>query len=406
MTDSGQSLVEQFLASESRNSSPIAKDEAKPKPSKEAASREKQPDSKAKEQSSKHSDIKENEQIIEDEMDSDIEFDSDAGSLSLSDAPRKSKSTVGKNLFSNIEKDNRIVIPSDEEMSGSEPEKKKSSSKEKSEVDASAKDAVVLDTTMFQTNKKDLNAQQLHRKLQLQSNRNKQSTSRHSPTDYISLSSDDDSEIESTSIEKKDGKEDDGEENEKRVKRKLLRDDQLADDTKLAQKEESDRIKRLDRKNERLSQFVQSQRESQEEDSESHSQSQVPSQDDPNEVLLDHDTKKKEKIVVHREITKHLKPHQREGIKFMYDCCYGSADTLDKHPGSGCILAHCMGLGKTLQLITLLHTVISYPQLKTDKVLVICPKSTVMNWKDEIERWLSPIKNSRRLKLFHFPESW
>lgn len=406
MTDSGQSLVEQFLASESRNSSPIAKDEAKPKQSEETASREKHPDSKVKEQSSKPSDIKKNERIIDEEMDSDIEFDSDAGSLSLSDAPRKSKSTVGKNLFSNIEKDNRIVIPSDEEMSGSETEKKKSSSKEKSEVDSSAKDAVVLDTTMFQTNKKDLNAQQLHRKLQLQSTRNKQSTSRQSPTDYISLSSDDDSEIESTSIEKKDGKEDDDEEKEKRVKRKLLRDDQLADDTKLAQKEESDRIKRLDKKNERLSQFVQSQLESQEEESESHCQSQGSSQGDPNEVLLDHDTKKKEKIVVHREITKHLKPHQREGIKFMYDCCYGSADTLDKHPGSGCILAHCMGLGKTLQLITLLHTVISYPQLKTDKVLVICPKSTVMNWKDEIERWLSPIKNSRRLKLFHFPESW
>lgn len=41
---------------------------------------------------------------------------------------------------------------------------------------------------------------------------------------------------------------------------------------------------------------------------------------------------------------------QIAGVKFMYDCCYGSVDSIDKHPGSGCILAHCMGLGKTLQV--------------------------------------------------------
>lgn len=36
----------------------------------------------------------------------------------------------------------------------------------------------------------------------------------------------------------------------------------------------------------------------------------------------------------------------------MYDSCYGSVDSLEKFPGSGCILAHCMGLGKTLQVFT------------------------------------------------------
>lgn len=45
-----------------------------------------------------------------------------------------------------------------------------------------------------------------------------------------------------------------------------------------------------------------------------------------------------------------------------------------------------------VQLIALLHTAISYKELKTSKVLVLCPKSTVMNWADEIERWLGPLK--------------
>lgn len=327
----------------------------------------------------------------DEELDSDIELDgSDLSSPKSIETPRKSKSTVGKNIFSNIEKDKHILIHSDDEdMSGNES--KIRSNNEKPEADLSEKDEII-DTTMFKTTKKDFTPNQLSRIIQ--ANRNKPTTSRLTP-ECISVSSDDDFEIDTTTSKKKDVNEDDDEEKDKRGKRKLLRHDQLADDTKQAQREESDRIKRLDKKNVRLSQFIESQRFSQ-----SDSESLV----DPNEVLLDVDTKMDKKILVHPEITKHLKKHQVEGIKFMYDCCYGGVDNLEKFPGSGCILAHCMGLGKTLQLITLLHTVICFPQLKTDKVLVICPKSTVMNWKEEIERWLGSIKNTRKIKLFHFPE--
>lgn len=395
--DSGRSdvsLLGKFLASESRSSdgnSPV-ETKKKEKPVEKPTDPTKKLEQKTKESSQKKNDV-EDVQMDDDELDidSDIEFDvSESGSASLLEAPRKSKSTVGKNVFASIEKEKHILIPSDDEDISDSETKKKSSNK-KIEADSSEKDET-LDTTMFKSSKKDFTPNQLSRILQ--TNRTKQSTSRLTP-ECISVSSDDDFEIDTTTNEKKNGNDDDDEEKEKRGKRKLLRPDQLADDTKHAQKEESDRIKRLDKKNERLTQFVESHRVSQN-DSES--------QDDPNEVLLDIDSKKDKKIFVHPEITKHLKKHQVEGIKFMYDCCYGSVDNLDKFPGSGCILAHCMGLGKTLQLITLLHTVICYPQLKTDKVLVICPKSTVMNWKEEIERWLGSIKNNRRLKLFHFPE--
>lgn len=34
----------------------------------------------------------------------------------------------------------------------------------------------------------------------------------------------------------------------------------------------------------------------------------------------------------------------------MWDCCCESVKKIEKSSGSGCILAHCMGLGKTLQV--------------------------------------------------------
>ncbi|KAL7979899.1 hypothetical protein Chor_004368, partial [Crotalus horridus] len=36
-------------------------------------------------------------------------------------------------------------------------------------------------------------------------------------------------------------------------------------------------------------------------------------------------------------------------VQFMWDCCCESVRKTKKSSGSGCILAHCMGLGKTLQ---------------------------------------------------------
>lgn len=64
-----------------------------------------------------------------------------------------------------------------------------------------------------------------------------------------------------------------------------------------------------------------------------------------------------------------------------------------------------MGLGKTLQLITLIHTVIRYPQLCTKQILVICPKSTIFNWRDEFERWLGGITESKRLKAWYLQDN-
>ena len=54
-------------------------------------------------------------------------------------------------------------------------------------------------------------------------------------------------------------------------------------------------------------------------------------------------------IMCHR-----LRPHQREGVQFCFDCVAG----LKKFKGAGCILADDMGLGKTFQSITLIWTLL------------------------------------------------
>ncbi len=59
-------------------------------------------------------------------------------------------------------------------------------------------------------------------------------------------------------------------------------------------------------------------------------------------------------VVVDRMLTRWLRPHQREGVKFMFECVMGLRD----FEGTGCILADDMGLGKTLQGITLLWTLL------------------------------------------------
>lgn len=43
------------------------------------------------------------------------------------------------------------------------------------------------------------------------------------------------------------------------------------------------------------------------------------------------------------------------GVQFIWDSCCESVKTANSSLGSGCILAHCMGLGKTLQVNTDLH---------------------------------------------------
>ncbi|XP_068095683.1 DNA repair and recombination protein RAD54-like isoform X2 [Hyperolius riggenbachi] len=110
-------------------------------------------------------------------------------------------------------------------------------------------------------------------------------------------------------------------------------------------------------------------------------------------ILSAHDQLKadKEKVPVHVVVDpvlgKVLRPHQREGVKFLWDCVTGR-----RIPGShGAIMADEMGLGKTLQCITLMWTLLKQsPDFKPEieKAMVVCPSSLVRNWYNEVGKWL------------------
>jgi DNA repair and recombination RAD54-like protein len=94
-------------------------------------------------------------------------------------------------------------------------------------------------------------------------------------------------------------------------------------------------------------------------------------------------------VTVDKMFSRVLRPHQIEGIKFLYGCLMG----LSGPPGTeGCILADDMGLGKTLQSITVMWTLlntnvrgISAPAVR--RTMVLCPASLVKNWSSEIQKW-------------------
>ncbi|KAJ8279404.1 hypothetical protein COCON_G00064700 [Conger conger] len=99
----------------------------------------------------------------------------------------------------------------------------------------------------------------------------------------------------------------------------------------------------------------------------------------------------KEKLPVHVVVDpvlgKVLRPHQREGVKFLWDCVTGRriGDSF------GCIMADEMGLGKTLQCIALMWTLLRQsPDAKPeiDKAIVVSPSSLVRNWSNEVGKWL------------------
>lgn len=117
--------------------------------------------------------------------------------------------------------------------------------------------------------------------------------------------------------------------------REIIADSKLTVSTKEAQKLEKERIERLKARANKQDGTLVEQR-----------------------LILEEDPKTKEvKVEVRKSLVPSLLPHQREGVKFLYDSCIESLERLQSEGrtegrggGGGCILAHCMGLGKTLQV--------------------------------------------------------
>ncbi|KAL1623948.1 hypothetical protein SLS56_008073 [Neofusicoccum ribis] len=110
-------------------------------------------------------------------------------------------------------------------------------------------------------------------------------------------------------------------------------------------------------------------------------------------------------IYIHPSIGSRIKTHQVEGVKFMWRELVEAGHT----DPQGCLLAHTMGLGKTMQTITLLVTIAEaagspdehvrsqIPQdLRRMQVLILCPASLVNNWLDELHQWI-PESTSKKI---------
>ncbi|KAI1265102.1 hypothetical protein F5Y18DRAFT_417262 [Xylariaceae sp. FL1019] len=99
-------------------------------------------------------------------------------------------------------------------------------------------------------------------------------------------------------------------------------------------------------------------------------------------------------VYIHPWIADRIKEHQVTGVRFMWD------QVINSKTRQGCLLAHTMGLGKTMQIITLLVAIYqaaasSDPtissqipeELQESKTLIICPPTLVNNWYDELIFW-------------------
>ncbi|KAL6233173.1 hypothetical protein BDW75DRAFT_232206 [Aspergillus navahoensis] len=93
-------------------------------------------------------------------------------------------------------------------------------------------------------------------------------------------------------------------------------------------------------------------------------------------------------VVIDPRLAKILRPHQVEGVKFLYRCTTGM---IDKN-AHGCIMADGMGLGKTLQCISLMWTLLKQSpeagKTTIQKCIIACPSSLVGNWANELCKWL------------------
>jgi transcriptional regulator ATRX len=147
------------------------------------------------------------------------------------------------------------------------------------------------------------------------------------------------------------------------------------------------------------------------------------------------------RIMMKRSISDHLLPHQREAVEFMWkntmqgvlEWHHQLSNTNQAPPpapptGSGCILAHCMGSGKTLSTLSFIATLLTNPALQSitvptasqrvsfiSRVLIICPVNVLVNWGVEFQRWVARDcrinlftvdANMKRSKRFETLQAW
>ncbi|XP_026751515.1 uncharacterized protein LOC113511970 isoform X2 [Galleria mellonella] len=114
-----------------------------------------------------------------------------------------------------------------------------------------------------------------------------------------------------------------------------------------------------------------------------------------------------EDIFLAPQIARIIKPHQIGGVRFLFDNIIESVERFSTSTGFGCILAHSMGLGKTLQIVCFCDIFLRHT--KSNTVLCIMPINTLQNWVAEFNMWLpldatnSPLAAHGEVRARNFP---
>jgi len=111
--------------------------------------------------------------------------------------------------------------------------------------------------------------------------------------------------------------------------------------------------------------------------------------DDEGRVLVNPDRAEEDEpdIYLAPQLSRSVKPHQIGGVRFLYENVVESTLQLARGgQGFGCILAHAMGLGKTLQIVSFCDVFLRHTVAK--HVLCVVPINTVQNWIAEFDYWL------------------
>lgn len=101
---------------------------------------------------------------------------------------------------------------------------------------------------------------------------------------------------------------------------------------------------------------------------------------------------------LNEHLAQRIKKHQIAGLRFLWGSTVTGSKELE-----GCLLAHTMGLGKTMQAIALLVSIAESSasedpllveqipeRLRKSKTLVLCPPGLMDNWMDELLSWVRP----------------
>ncbi|CAF0990223.1 unnamed protein product [Rotaria sp. Silwood1] len=195
----------------------------------------------------------------------------------------------------------------------------------------------------------------------------------------------------------------------KKTEQRMLHDEDLTVMTKQALEDERQRVQRIQERQSQLppsSQILTDDDDNDDEEDNFSLDNKVKKEDEKKEtksLIFEYDSNTNKPLIwVLPELIAKMKPHQLDGTMFLWDNVFESIAQIKKNNiGTGCILAHHMGLGKTFQLISFLHTIFKHSDItRTRTCLILCPVNVISNWAAEFSYWLSGVRPT--IKVYQF----